>query len=132
MTSEATFDVPPGAAAEVYIIDSQVRVHGLPTALLLTPPLDHMETLPPLPTWCFLVQSSKGEKVLFDLAMPPDLTSYTPAVGKVWSIPGVKVEAGKHVADILQENGIDPADISSVIWRYEKTSARCLHASGTC
>jgi hypothetical protein len=120
MTSKAIFDVPPGATAQVHIIDTMVRIHGMPTSLLLAPALDDLETLPPLPAWSFLVQSSKGEKILFDLSMSPDLTSYTPAVQNIWKHPAVEMKGGKHVTDILKENMIDPSEIRSVIWRYDE------------
>ncbi len=128
MTPQATFVVPPGATAQVYIIDSKVRVHGMPTAMLLTPPMNQLDTLPPMASWCFLVQSSKGEKILFDLALPRDLASYTPASQKIWSHPAITVERGEDVADVIKENGIDPAEIGSVIWRYvELMVCICAH-----
>lgn len=92
----------------------------MPASLLLTPDVDGLDTLPPLTSWSFFVQSKKGEKILFDLGMAPDVTSYTPAVQEIWNYPGVKPEAEKHVAYILKENGIRPVEISSVIWRYER------------
>ena len=119
--------MPPGATAEVYIIDSKVRVHGLPTGMLLTPPMDHLETFPPMASWCFMVQSSKGDKVLFDLSVPRELASYTPAAQKVWSHSAVTVEMGEHVADLIKENGVDPTEIASVIWRYVERVVRVAY-----
>jgi hypothetical protein len=118
MASQSIFKVPSGAVAEVHIIDSKVRIEGMPASMLLTPGVEHFDILPPLPSWSFLVQSSKGEKILFDLSTPADLTSFTPTVQNIWTYPGIKMNPAKDIAEILKENQIDPAEISSVIWRY--------------
>jgi hypothetical protein len=118
MTPKAPpFDVPPGAIAQVHIIDTTVRMVGMPVNFVLTPSLDGFETLGPLAAWSFLVQSSKGEKVLFDLSIPPNAASCPPIIREMFKKASVKIEGAKNVADILKENKIDPADIGSVIWR---------------
>lgn len=93
----------------------------LKLGVLLAPGIDHFDKFPPLASWSFLIQSSKGQKVLFDLSFPPDARAYPPAASELLNGVGVKVEGVKHVANILKENGIDPAEISSVIWRYSYT-----------
>ncbi|ERT00707.1 uncharacterized protein SPSK_07614 [Sporothrix schenckii 1099-18] len=118
MTSKALFDVPPGAAARVSIIDSTLRLKKMPVKYLLTPPVDGLEYLAPLTTWSFLVESSRGEKALFDLGVPPDLSRFSPAVVAKLKASGWDVTAEKNVADILAENGVDPSEIKSIIWSH--------------
>lgn len=119
MTAVPSFSTPAGATAQVYIINTDVYLAGLPVAALLSPSVDGFEMFRPLASWSFLVQSSKGEKVLFDLSIPPDTTTYPPAILEMVTAASapVSVEGTNHVADILKGNGIDPADIGSVIWR---------------
>ena len=124
-TPVASFSVPPGATAKVHIIDSTTRITDMPANILLSPSMQGVDTIAEFGSWCFLVQSSKGQKVLFDLATPLDVVStLPPAFSEQIRDAGVKFEATKQVAEILKENGVDPAEISSVIWRYEKY---CYH-----
>ncbi|KAI1358053.1 beta-lactamase-like protein [Xylaria arbuscula] len=113
-----SFDVPAGATAQVSIIDTEVYLVDLPTATLVTPSVDGFEKFGQLGSWCFLVQSSKGEKVLFDLSIPPDTTMYTPAIQKMIEEASASIDGVNHVADVLKSNGVDPRDISSVIWSH--------------
>ncbi|EXJ90870.1 hypothetical protein A1O1_03975 [Capronia coronata CBS 617.96] len=118
MTSKASFGVPPGAIAKVHIIDSGFRLSGMATSCLLTPAMENFDTMPPLGSWCFLVESSTGRRVLFDLGGPSDISSFAPSVAGAVQQLGVTVEGSKPVAKILGENGIDPARIDSVIWSH--------------
>ncbi|KAI0975574.1 beta-lactamase-like protein [Xylaria arbuscula] len=118
MSAVPSFDVPAGATAQVYVIDTAVRLKGLPVAALLTPGVDGFQTFPPLASWSFLCQSSKGEKVVFDLSLPPDTTRYPPAITGILNQASASVEGTNHVADILKQNSIDPAEIGSVVWSH--------------
>jgi glyoxylase-like metal-dependent hydrolase (beta-lactamase superfamily II) len=118
MTSKALFDIPPGATAQVSIIDPTFRLSNMPMGYLLTPGMDGFDTLDPLTTWSFLVQSSTGQRALFDLGVPPDINTFSPAVVQKLKASGWTVEAKQHVADILKENGVDPAEIGDVIWSH--------------
>jgi hypothetical protein len=117
MASKALFDVPKGATAQVRIIDSTFRLSGMPISQLMDPPLDGLDTLPTAMTWSFLIESSTGKKALFDLGVPPDIKTYAPAILNMLEGAGWDLWAEKNVADILKANGIDPAEINSVIWR---------------
>lgn len=118
MASQARFDVPQGATAHVHIIDTTVRITDMPVNLVLTPEAKGFETFSPLASWSFLVESSSGQKVLFDLSIPPDINSYPPVLVGLFNKWGIKIQAQKHVAEILQEHGIDRSEITDVIWRY--------------
>ncbi|KAI0158507.1 beta-lactamase-like protein [Pestalotiopsis sp. NC0098] len=116
--SKPIFDVPPGAAAKVSIIDSTLRLSNLAVDYLMGPPLDGFDVMHALPTWSFLVESPAGRKVLFDLGVPKDLGVYAPAVLKDIEHYGWDVSVDRDVAEILGESGIHPGDISSVIWSH--------------
>lgn len=119
MPSKPLFNVPSGATATVKIIDSTLRLGKLPTHYLMTPAVEGLEHMPTMTTWSFLVESDTGKKALFDLGVPPDLETYSPLIVKKLKDSGWDVRAEKHVADILNENGVKPEEINSVIWRYE-------------
>src|SRR3954451_22442035 len=103
MQSKALFDVPPGAAAKVSIIDSSLRLNGIPVEYLMGPGVDGLDTFPTCPTWCFLVESSTGQKAIFDLGVPPDVSTFSPAVYDKLKSSGWSIEVRQHVADILKD-----------------------------
>ena len=116
MTSKLSFTVPAGSSAKVHIIDTKMRMCGMPANWLLTPDVEGFATIPPFAAWSFLVESSGGQKVLFDLSFPPDATTYPPPVHDL--IKPISFDGERyHVADILRRNGVDPAEIGSVVWR---------------
>lgn len=117
MPSNVSFTGPAGAAAKVSIIDSDFRLSGLSTDMLLTPSVDHFDRLPGVGSWSFLVESSTGRKILFDLGGPADIALFPPQVADAVTQADAKVEATKTVADILLENGIELTQIDSVILR---------------
>ena len=112
------FNVPPGAVAQISVIDSSIKFSGLEASHLLQPIVEGFDVLPTMPSWSFLIESSTGEKVLFDLGIPPDFReSYSPATWKRLESQNWTITADKHVADVLSENGVKPSEIKSVIWR---------------
>ena len=118
MTSNADFLVPPGNVSQVHIIDTGVRMIDLIFGFLLSPTIEGLERFQPMPAWSFLIQSSKGEKVLFDLSIPPDSTTYPPAALELHRVADLKIEGSNHVADVLRGKGVNLSEIKSVIWRY--------------
>ena len=100
------------------MINSDIKFDGLETSHVFTPIVEGFDVLPTLPSWSFLIESSTGEKVMFDLGIPPDFhKSYSPATWKRLESQNWTIAAGKHAADVLLENGVDPSEIKSVIWR---------------
>ncbi|KAH8894618.1 hypothetical protein GQ53DRAFT_839624 [Thozetella sp. PMI_491] len=118
MASKPVFEVPAGARAEVHIINTPSRMVDLPISLLLSPSVDGHEKFAPLASWSFLIQSSKGQKVIFDLGFPADMDAYPPAAKDLVNGVGVQLAELKHVADVLKENDVDPAEIGSVVWSH--------------
>jgi hypothetical protein len=110
--------MPGGETVKVSVIDSTMRLSGLPVSSLLEPPMEGFDTLPPITTWSFLVESSTGKKALFDLGAPKDpFNHYAPSVVEMLTESGCDILVQANVADILEENGVQPAEINSIIWR---------------
>lgn len=118
MVTTKRFSVPSGAVARVRIINSTTKINGLPTDYLMTPPMPGMEFMPEIPTWSFLVESTTGKKALFDLGVPPNWRDFSPVVVDGLVKRGWEISGDKHVADIIKEEGLDPSQINSIVWRY--------------
>lgn len=113
------FDIPPGAAGQVSIIDSTLRVGQAPAFMFLTPNLDGFEQLPQIPSWSFLVQSSTGRKVVFDLSVPLDpFNSFAPSVVKQLEELNWGLEIENDVAGVLKDGGVNLTDIESITWSH--------------
>ncbi|KAH7303250.1 beta-lactamase-like protein [Stachybotrys elegans] len=114
----SSFNIPPGAAARLYIVDSTSRMHNMSTSMLLGPPVEGFDMFPPLGSWSFLIESSMGTKVLFDLSIPANVESSPPLIAKQLEEFQVEIKPNKDVADILRENGIEPGEVKSVVWSH--------------
>ncbi|KAK0610765.1 beta-lactamase-like protein [Immersiella caudata] len=112
------FDVPPGAIAKVSIIDSTLRMNRLAASVFLTPALEGFDEFPPSPDWSFLIESSTGRKAVFDLGVPTDENSYSPAVLRQIEDLGFDFTVEKDVADILKEGGVKLTEVESIIWSH--------------
>jgi hypothetical protein len=116
MTDSPSFEVPHGAVAKVHIIDTTFRVAKIPAKALMKPDLPGFETLPTVPTWSFLVESSDGRRALFDIGVPKDRQkSFSPALNaRIPKVANITVE--REVADTLIENGVELKGVGSIIW----------------
>lgn len=102
------WNIPPGAAVRVQVIDIGARIQA-PVGLFMGPPISRHEVLS-LPALSFLVEQARsGRKILFDLSLRKDWQSLAPAVMKILSTPGWKLDGHRNVADILQGHGVDVA-----------------------
>ncbi|KAI0543368.1 beta-lactamase-like protein [Xylaria curta] len=117
MASKPTFHVPSGETAHVSIIETGMRMKDITFGFLLAPPVAGLDTIT-IPGWSFLIQSSNGEKALFDLCFNPDRHTYPPGTWDFIKAAGSEITGTKHVADVLKINNVDPAEISSVIWSH--------------
>lgn len=122
MASSRLFNVPDGSVATVRIIDSTTSVKKLPNKFLMTPPMPGMEFMPEINTWSFLVESDTGKKALFDLGVPPNWQDFSPVVTASLKERGWEISSQKHVEEILRDHHVDPASISSIVWRYGYSS----------
>lgn len=120
MAQRPRFGVPDGKAAKVSIIDSSLRLSGMPLTHLMKPAMKGLDSMPTLTTWSFLVETSSGKKVLFDLGVPKEpFKNFSPYyVDIIKANPNWNLDVPKNVADILAENNVQPSEIDSVIWRF--------------
>lgn len=125
------FDVPAGAVAKVSIVDSTLRIAGMPLEFMVRPLIDGWDHFPTVPTWSFLVESPSGKKALFDLGLHVDLGRLVPRITEMLAKANVKIEVKEHVADVIKRHGVDPQTIDSVIWRHVfhllPFHARCIY-----
>lgn len=118
MVFSRRFTLPQGAVARVSILDSTTKLINLPATSLVTPSIPGFDVVPDNPSWCFLIESSAGRRAIFDLGVPPNWREvFPPAIVDIVRRVGFNSEADRHVADILQEHGVEPSSISSVVWR---------------
>ena len=112
-------NIPPGAPARISIIDSTLRINSLPPKDLVLPKIPEFDFFPPVPAWSFLIESSTGQRCLFDLGVPPNYQeSSSPPLLKAVKAFGWDISVEKHVVDILKENNIAPESIKSIIWSH--------------
>ncbi|KUM61680.1 hypothetical protein ACN42_g5445 [Penicillium freii] len=117
--SSPNFTVPPGdQSVQVRIIDSTTRINNLKLGFLMEPPMEGMEYMLPLPAWSFLIEHPSGQKILYDLGVPKDLHSFSPAICEHLERQGWKVDVKEEVIDILDRNGIAANEISAIIWSH--------------
>ncbi|EXJ57680.1 uncharacterized protein A1O5_12470 [Cladophialophora psammophila CBS 110553] len=111
---KSRFPVPSGATATVSIIDTTSRIGRISVSYLMEPPMPGFDTMPEIPSWSFLVESSTtGKKALFDLGVPPDWENFAPAVSEALRTRGWQIYAEKHTSQVLEENGVDLKGIGS-------------------
>lgn len=112
------FPVPAGSqTVQVRIIDSTSRIDNLELSFLMEPAIAGIKYMPTMPSWSFLIEHPSGKKALFDLGVPKSWSSFPPvAVGHIDGF-GWDIRVDKEVIDILSENGVQPEEISSIIWR---------------
>ncbi len=115
-TAPSLFPVPPGAVADVSIIDTTTRIRGIAADYLMEPSVPGFKVMPEIPAWSFLIESN-NKKALFDLGVPKDWKSFSPEIIKHLTKSGWEVEVKKDTAEILKENGRSPDEIGSIIWR---------------
>lgn len=111
--------IPSGVAAKVQIINTSAAIE-VPVGVFMSPAFPGHEILR-APAFSFLVeQVSSGRKLLFDLGCRKDWQKFSPAVMKLISGPGWKIEVQESVSEILQENGVDAAvgAIEGIVWSH--------------
>ncbi|KAL9122373.1 MAG: hypothetical protein Q9187_001073 [Circinaria calcarea] len=100
---------------KVSIIGTTSHVH-IPTTPFFEPAIKGFDFLD-CPAFSFLIQSSSGRSLLFDLGIRKDWQNLAPSVTdwiKEW---GVVITVEKDVAEILEDNGVKRESIEGIIWR---------------
>ncbi|EXJ70208.1 uncharacterized protein A1O5_06276 [Cladophialophora psammophila CBS 110553] len=120
MVTAEKFDIPPGNVARVRIIDTTTSIKTLETHHVMGPPMPGMYVMPDILAWSFLVESTNGRKALFDLGVPPNFEDFSPAVTRFLKTDawGWQISSQKHVADILKNEGVNPASITDIVWSH--------------
>lgn len=120
MSSKATPDlrIPKSSTSvSVKILDLST-IHKLPVNHLYAPPIPGIEYLDSAPSFSFLIEHDSGEKVLFDLGIPKDLSALGPQVAETLKESGYVIDVEQDVAEALESQGIKRGDVNAVIWRY--------------
>lgn len=110
------FECSPGACAKVSIIDTALlcNIPVAPYLHPLVPGFDHLV----LPAYAFLVESSRGERILFDLGTRKDWDQLAPAAKAEIDDDGIDIKMEDDVLDVLQKNGVEAADIDAIVLRF--------------
>ena len=70
------------------------------------------------PAYSFLIEHPpSGRKILWDLGVRKDWENFAPRIQKRIRDGGWQVTVEKGVAELLEEGGVKPEDIDSIIWR---------------
>jgi hypothetical protein len=120
----------PGRLQALQIPDSTVTIttkiidlttiSGSSANNLYYPPIEGVEHIRPVPSLSFLLEHPSGQKLLFDLGVPKDITVLGPEVADRLKKVGHHIEVEKDVVEVLEENNIKRDEINAVIWRCVK------------
>lgn len=117
----------------VKAIDVASTETEIPAAFFLAPVPAGREACT-MPTYAFLLEHPSGKRVMFDLGMRKGHEGFSPAIlgsAKLWLDLGMRGPVvDKDIIEQLAEGGLSPADIDTVIWRYDSL-AISLEASPT-
>lgn len=118
MVDFKAFVAPAGAIAAVSIIDTGARLRGLSCNMLLAPEVSGFKFMPDTASYSFLITSSAGKRVLFDLGLPINVGCCAPLVASQLESANASIIGDRSVADVLKSNSVSLDEIESVIWRY--------------
>ncbi|KAL4878081.1 beta-lactamase-like protein [Aspergillus karnatakaensis] len=110
--------IPTGSTpVEVGVIDTTARL-SIPAWQLLSPTPGLEDITLTAPTYSFFIKHPSGRTLLFDLGLRKDWWKLTPNTAHFLKTSGWRAEVTKNVSEILQDNGINLADIEAVIWSH--------------
>ena len=116
------------ATVQVSIIDTTCHITNIPTDAFLLPRISGYDFLD-CPAFSFLIQHSSGQKLLFDLGVRKDWENFAPTLYNRIKNSGWKVMIQKDVREILEDENIDPGEISGIIWRCVTKMRHKIHAA---
>ena len=106
------------STVHVRVINSTARIKGIPVSIFFEPEIKGFEALD-CPAYSFLVEHPpSGRKVLWDLGVRRDWENLAPRIVKRIRDGGWQVTVEKGVAELLEEGGVNPGDVDSVIWSH--------------
>lgn len=101
---------------DVKIIDTSAHLI-IPLNMFAVPKVGDAEQLE-AGAYAFLIENPRThQRVIFDLGMRKDFHNLAPALHPFLQLPDATIEVEKNVVEIIQEHGIDPSSIQSIIWR---------------
>jgi hypothetical protein len=119
----------------VSIIDTTLRLTGLPTAAFTQPEVAGYSTIVGGIAYCFLIKrnqptdSNKRDTLLFDLGVRKDIWNSPKVILDQASTAGFQMDVQKNVYDILKDAGDDPGKVGGVIWSHYHVVSRRLRIS---
>ncbi|KAH0843126.1 ornithine carbamoyltransferase [Fonsecaea monophora] len=117
----AKFEVPPGATAQVRIIDSSTRM-TFPPWMFIKPKWPGFDLLKQLPSWSFLVEhtsaSGKHSKLVFDLGMPKDWANMAPVISEQLKAHPSAFQVTHDVSEILENNDVKLNEVNWIVWSH--------------
>ncbi|KAK0185991.1 beta-lactamase-like protein [Armillaria mellea] len=122
MSSFVDLGIPSSqSTVTIKAIDVGAPTSMLPAAFVIQPVLPGYEAIRS-PIYAFYIEHASGKRLMFDLGLRKDPTSHPPVVQQLaalWKNQGFRLDfADKDVFDRLQEGGVDPATINTVIWSH--------------
>lgn len=110
-------DIPPSNdCVDVKIIDTTAHLM-LPLSLFAHPNVGDIDAFVAR-AYNFLIENPRThERVIFDLGCRKDWQNLAPSLSGRIRREGWTVDIKKNVVEIIQEHGVDPSSINSVIWR---------------
>lgn len=116
-STKPVVSIPSGSVATVKLINP---VNFGPAILnrFMSPPVPGLETFETSPSLSFLIEHSSGRRLVWDLGIRKDFENYAPSITEYIPTTKYRIQVSKHVAEILEEGGIERADIEAVIWRW--------------
>ncbi|KAK4168370.1 beta-lactamase-like protein [Cladorrhinum sp. PSN259] len=112
-------NIPPSSSTvSVSAINTTSTLHGGPTSLMVSPPIQGHNWLA-APIYSFLIHHPPtNRRLLFDLGIRKDFQNLSPVIYHRLQEFGCKITVTKDVRDILEENGLATRDIEAVVWSH--------------
>ena len=105
------------STVHVRVINSTSRFKGIPAKIFFEPEIKGFQVLD-CPAYSFLIEHPpSGRKVLWDLGVRKDWENLAPGIGKSIRDGDWQVTVEKGVAELLEEGGVTPGEVDSIIWR---------------
>ncbi|KAL9616106.1 MAG: hypothetical protein Q9160_008990 [Pyrenula sp. 1 TL-2023] len=116
--ASTTLNIPSSEnCVDVKIIDTSAHLI-LPLDLFAVPKVGDAEWLD-AGAYASLIENPRThQRVIFDLGMRKDYQNLAPALQPFIQNPKATIEIEKNVVEIIQEHGVDPSSIQSVIWSH--------------
>lgn len=96
----------------------------------MAPAVPGLDTFATSPSLCFLLEHPSGRKVVWDLGIRKDYANYAPKIAEYLPTTKYTIQVEKNVADILQNHGVEAADVEAVIWRCVQRKTTQLKEPG--